>query len=399
MNNFNYQPDTDRQPIIVAALRTPIGKAHGALASLDAIELCTPVFKQLIDNMHISPSLIDEVILGNAAGGGGNVARLAALAAGFPIDVPGLSVDRQCGSGLETIALASRLIQSGAGDCYLAGGVESVSTAPWRAQKPKHPGQIPRFYGRARFSTDEIGDPDMGVAAENVATKYGISRERQDAFALESHRRAIACINAGKFHSEIVPLQLDSKIIDQDECPRASTSIEALSLLKPVFVQTKGTVTAGNSCTLNDGACAVIVMARGLARKLGVQKGLRFVDATSQGVDPNLLGIGPVASTRKLLKRQPSLDLSAVKIIEFNEAFASQVLASLDQLSIDSERVNKEGGAIAIGHPFGASGSVLVTRLFHQSMQTAKDGELCIAMLGIAGGMGLSALFQWCANV
>lgn len=399
MTTFNYQPDADQRPIIVKAYRTPIGRALGSLAYVDAVGLVAPLISHLMQSVDISPDKIDDVILGNAVGGGGNIARLALLSAGLPLEVPGVSVDRQCGSGLETIMMASRLVQSGAGECYIAGGVESVSTAPMRAERPRHQGQAPRFYERARFAPDNIGDPEMGVAAENVAKKHSIGRERQDAFALESHRRAVASMEAGAFDDEIVPIQSHNSCVKLDECPRPSTSLEALSALPAIFEPEHGTVTAGNSCPLNDGASIIMVMSRRLARQCGITEGLVFIDGTSAGVDPNLLGLGPVPSTRKLLSRQPNIKLSDIKTIEFNEAFASQVLASLDQLSIDAAGVNKQGGALALGHPFGASGSILVTRLFSQSKQSAEDGALCAAMLGIAGGLGLIALFQWSNNV
>jgi acetyl-CoA C-acetyltransferase len=338
--------------------------------------------------------MIDDVILGNAAGGGGNIARLAALAAGLPINVPGVTVDRQCGSGLEAIIMASRMVQSGAGACFLAGGVESISRAPWRVEKPRRKTGLPRFYNRARFSPDELGDPEMGVAADNVARICKISRERQDAFALRSHQRAIASRDSGAFRQEIVPIKVKGALIAHDECPRRDTTLDALSALQPVFVA-DGTVTAGNSCPLNDGASMAIVMSRTLARDLRLSKGLAFVDAAAAGVDPNLLGLGPVESTKRLLKRHPSLALEHIDLIEFNEAFAAQVLGSLDLLTIAENRVNREGGALALGHPFGASGAILVTRLFAQSSRHDTNCALGMAMLGIGGGLGLSALFQW----
>lgn len=391
---YNYQPDSENQPVIVEALRTPIGRAYGSLAGIDGVHLLVPLMKRLLANPCLKGENIDEVIVGNATGGGGNIARLALLAAGLPIAVPGVSVDRQCGSGLESIIHAARLIQSQAGECYIAGGVESISTAPWRVEKPASLKQMPRFYARARFSPDEIGDPDMGIAAENVAVRWGISRERQDRFALRSHELAVAAIEAGYFADEIIPLSTAAGWIDQDECPRTTTSLKVLAGLTPAFVE-NGTVTTGNCCPLNDGAALVLIMSRKKARQLGYQHGLIFLDAASRGVDPNYLGTGPVASTRKLMSRQPKLSLPDISVIEFNEAFASQVLASLDCLGIDAGRVNKQGGAIALGHPYGASGAILVTRIYTQLIRGTLRGEaLALAMLGIAGGLGLTALFQ-----
>ena len=359
--SYAYQPDEDWQPVVVAAYRTPIGRAFGSLATVAAEDLLAPIIRRIVAETGIAPEAIDDVLVGNAAGGGGNIARLAALSAGLPIAVPGVAIDRQCGSGLEAIILAARLIQAKAGSCFLAGGVESVSTAPWRAERPKANGALPRFYGRARFSPDAIGDPDMGVAAENVAREFGITRQRQDEFALRSHRLAVKAAEAGLFRSETVEISTAQGLVERDECPRPTTSMEALANLKPVFLA-GGSVTAGNACPLNDGACLVLVISRGMARHLGIEKGLAFIDSAAAGVDPNLLGIGPVASSKQLLPRQPDLALSNIDAIEFNEAFAAQVLASLDQLEISPDAVNREGGAIALGHPFGAARARLGNR-------------------------------------
>ncbi|MGJ3262410.1 MAG: thiolase family protein [Salinarimonas sp.] len=388
-------PD-DREPIVVAARRTPIGRAGGALAEIEAADLAACVIRALIDETAIDPAGVHEVVLGNAAGGGGNIARLAALSAGLPIAVPGTSVDRQCGAGLEAIVTACRMIQAGAGDLYLAGGVESVSRAPWRVEQPRRPGALPRFYARARFAPDAIGDPEMGAAAENVARAYKITRSRQDAFALRSHERAIAAMDAGRFEDEIVAVATPAGSVRRDECPRRDTSLAALARLQPAFAE-GGSVTAGNACPLNDGAAIVLVATRARAREAGYEAGLAFVDAAAAGVDPNLLGIGPVASTGRLLARRPDLQLLRASAVEFNEAFASQVLASLGALGVPEEDVNRDGGAIALGHPFGASGAILVTRLFAQLVgrnARERSEREAFAMLGIAGGLGLTAAFR-----
>ncbi|PCK83214.1 acetyl-CoA C-acyltransferase [Rhizobium sophoriradicis] len=391
--SYAYQPDEDWQPVVVAAYRTPMGRAFGSLATVASEDLLSPIIRRIVAETGIAPEAIDDVLVGNAAGGGGNIARLAALSAGLPIAVPGVAIDRQCGSGLEAIIMAARLIQAKAGSCFLAGGVESVSTAPWRAERPKTNGALPRFYGRARFSPDAIGDPDMGVAAENVARAYGITRQRQDEFALRSHRLAVKAAEAGLFRPEIVEISTRHGLVERDECPRPTTSMERLANLKPVFLA-DGSVTAGNACPVNDGGCLVLVISRGMARSLGIETGLAFIDSAAAGVDPNLLGIGPVASTKKLLQRQPDLSLSGIGAIEFNEAFAAQVLASLDQLEIPADTVNREGGAIALGHPFGASGAILVTRLYSQLIRSGTPGATGLAMIGIGGGIGLTALFE-----
>lgn len=393
---LNFQPASDREPIIVEAWRTPVGKAYGMFSSLSMEALLAPLFNQILSGSRVSASQIDEVILGNATGGGGNIARLAALYAGLPDSVPAVTVDRQCGSGLEAVINACRLIQAGAGECYIAGGVESVSTAPWRVEKPQSIRQMPRFYARARFSPDEIGDPDMGIAAENVATKCGISRQRQDLFALRSHQRAVQAANNGLFDQEIVPVAVNGQPISQDECPRPAASLDALEKLAPVFTA-DGSVTAGNCCPVNDGASVLLIVSRKRALEMGYRCGLSFVDACSAGVDPNYLGLGPVPATQKLLSRQPGISLDDVSVIEFNEAFAAQVLGSLDALNIDEQRVNLQGGAIALGHPYGASGGIMVTRIFSQlirQQESQSAPQFAMAMLGIAGGLGLSALFK-----
>ncbi|MDA2808376.1 thiolase family protein [Nocardiopsis suaedae] len=388
----------DRRPVVLAALRTPVGRAGGALARVRAEDLLAPVLRAVLAESGAAPGDIDDVVVGNAAGGGGNVARLASLTAGLPVGVPGVTVDRQCGSGLEAVMQAARMVAAGAGDAYLAGGVESTSTAPWRAERPDRPTGMPRFYARARFSPEEVGDPEMGEAAENVARAYGVTRERQDGFALRSHRRAVAAAAEGRFAAETVPVPTRAGrvqgTVEQDECPRPDTSAEALARLRPVFAE-DGTVTAGNSCPLNDGASAMLVTSAARARALGARTALGFVDAASAGVDPNLLGIGPVESTRRLVERVPGLDVRTPRI-EFNEAFAAQVLASLDELGVDEESVNPDGGAIALGHPFGASGAILVTRLYSALVreETGGAGAQGLAMLGIAGGLGLTALFE-----
>lgn len=384
--------DETRQPVIIAALRTPIARAFGALGMVDVHDLAAPLIKALLAETNVAAGTIDDVIMGNAAGGGGNLARLAALTAGMPVDVAGQTVDRQCGSGLEAIIQACRLIAAGAGSYYIAGGAESVSTAPWRVHRPKKPGEMPQFFNKARFSPDEVGDPTMGIAAENVAKQYNITRERQDAFALQSHTRAVEAQKASSFDDEVVPLKTPQGLFEQDDCPRSGLSLQTLARLKPVFLE-KGSVTAGNACPLNDGASLVLVTSQAEAKRLGIGHGLHFIDSAVAGVDPNLLGIGSVASTRRLLARNPTVEMADFSLIEFNEAFAAQILASLDALEIKPDAVNRQGGAIALGHPFGASGAVMVTRLFFQ-MKGMPSGALALATMGIGGGMGLSSMFK-----
>ena len=385
LNGFS---DPARIPVIAAAFRTPIGRKGGSLAAVEPASLAAPLIRHILAETGLAPGAVDDVILGNAANSAGNLARLAALEAGLPVSVPGMTVDRQCGSGLEAIALAARLIAAGAGRFYLAGGTESTSRAHLRFRPPAEPGGTPEPVPRARMAPDSVGDPDMGIAAENVAAHAGISRARQDAFALESHRRAVAAQRAGRFDGEIVPVG----DIRSDECPRENTSLERLAALKPVF-RPDGTVTAGNACPVNDGAAVVLVTSLAEARTLGLSPLLEVVDSAVAGVDPNLLGLGPVPAMERLVARNPGLDAAKIPFVEFNEAFAAQVLASLDALGIDPAAVNRDGGALALGHPYGASGAILVTRLFAQ-MREEPAGTEGLALMGIGGGMGIAALFR-----
>ncbi len=388
----NSSTDPARIPVIIAALRTPIGRVNGTLRDIEPSQLAAPLIARILRDTGVKASEIDDVLLGNAANSAGNLARLAALEAGLPVSTPGVTVDRQCGSGLEAITLAARMIQAGAGRFYLAGGTESASRAHIRLRPPLERGGELTPVKRARMAPDEIGDPDMGVAAENVATACKISRERQDAFALQSHRRSVEAAVAGRFAREIVPVETAAGSVSRDECPRANASLETLQRLKPVFVE-GGTVTAGNACPINDGAAVVLVTSLAEAQRLGVSFALEFVDAATAGVDPNLLGLGPVPAMQKLKARQSALDPAKVDFIEFNEAFASQVLGSLDQLDIAAERVNLDGGAIALGHPYGASGAILTVRLFSQMLASPKGTE-GLAMMGVGGGMGIVTLFR-----
>lgn len=389
---LNASSDPARTPVVIAALRTPIGRVNGSLATVEPASLAALLIERIIAETGIDRAEIDDVLVGNAANSAGNLARLAALEARLPVSIPGVTVDRQCGSGLEAIVLAARQIQAGAGRFYFAGGTESASRAHIRLKPPLARGEELQPVKRARMAPDFIGDPDMGVAAENVATVCGISRERQDQFALQSHERAVAADAAGRFAREIVPIPTPAGPVARDECPRASASAETLARLKPVFVK-GGTVTAGNACPVNDGAAMVLVTSLAEARRLGVSFALEFIDAATSGVDPNLLGLGPVPAMAKLRARNPALDLADIDFIEFNEAFASQVLGSLDQLGIAPARVNLDGGAIALGHPYGASGAVLVVRLFSQMLSAAPQSH-ALAMMGIGGGMGVVAQFQ-----
>jgi acetyl-CoA C-acetyltransferase len=381
----------DRQPVIIAARRTPVCRANGSLKELRAHQLLAPVLQQLLTDSHLSPAAVSDVVIGNAVGGGGNVARLALLEAGLPVDVPGLTVDRQCGSGLDAIVLAARLVAAGGNPVYLAGGVESISTAPLRAYR-NDDGE-PDFFARAQFVPLSYGDPDMGVAAENVAARCKVSRERQDALALRSHQRALAAAAAGHFSGEITRLETPAGTVSTDDGPRRGLNAAVLKRFPEAFVA-GGTVTAGNSCFDADAASAVVITSLQRARELGAADGLLVLATETAGVDPELLGIGAaVAAERMLASRGITAD--RVDLVEFNEAFASQTLACLDRLDIDPERVNLDGGALALGHAYGASGAVLVTRLLAQTRRAGNDGALALAMISIAGGMGTAALLRY----
>ncbi|MDP9887721.1 thiolase family protein [Pseudarthrobacter enclensis] len=381
----------DRQPVIIAARRTPVCPVNGALRSLRAHELLAPVLAALVADLALDPDSVADVVIGNAVGGGGNVARLALLEAGLPVSVPGITVDRQCGSGLDAIVLASRLVAAGGSPLYLAGGVESTSTAPLRAHRKDDGG--PEFYRRAQFVPHSFGDPDMGVAAETVAAEYGVGRERQDDFALASHRKALAATREGYFAGELVPLETPAGTVTSDGGPRRGLTAAVMARFPAAFVP-GGTVTAGNSCFDADAASAVVITSLARARELGVPDAMLVLGTATSGVAPQLLGIGAVPAAAEVLATA-GVAADELDLVEFNEAFASQTLACLDQLEIDPERANLDGGALALGHAYGASGAVLVTRLLAQARRMGTPGALGLAMISMAGGMGTAALLQY----
>ncbi|KQQ98750.1 acetyl-CoA acetyltransferase [Arthrobacter sp. Leaf141] len=381
----------DRQPVIIAALRTPVCRVNGPLRTVPAHELLAPVLRRLVSTTGLDPAAVADVVIGNAVGAGGNVARLALLAAGLPVGVPGMTVDRQCGSGLDAIALAARLVAAGGNPVYLAGGVESTSTAPLRA-RPDADG-TPRFYSRAQFVPAGFGDPDMGVAAENVAREYAVGRERQDALALASHGRALAAAAAGTFSGEIVSVAVGATEVSADDGPRRGLNNAVMARFPAAFVP-GGTVTAGNSCFDADAASAVVVTSLARARELNAADGLLVLGTATAGVDPAVLGIGAVPAARSVLAAA-GLAAAEVDLVEFNEAFAAQTLACLDLLGIAPELANADGGALALGHAYGASGAVLVTRLLAQARAQGVAGTLALALISMAGGMGTAALLRY----
>lgn len=376
----------DCAPVVIAARRTPIDNVGGRLARVPVEELAASVLAALVEDAGVNRKEVTDVILGNCWGPGGNPARVAALTAGLGERVCGLTVDRQCASGLEAILLAADRIRAGTGGVYLAGGVESPSTAPWRVRRPAGPGQLPRFYDRPPFAPAELGDPDMGAAAEAVSQQAGISRERQDAYAAASHARAVAAQQSGRFKAELVPVAG----LDHDQRPRSRLTAARLARFPPAFVE-GGAVTAGNCCGVSDGAAAVVVTTEKRRWQRGVS-GLRLVDWACVGVDPNRPGYGPVPAVRRVLERT-GLTVDDLGVVEVTESFAGQVLACLDALQLPEDRVCPDGGAIALGHPWGATGAVLMVRLFTHLVHHA-GRRYGLATLGVGGGMGVAVLVE-----
>jgi 3-oxoadipyl-CoA thiolase len=399
-----------RDAFILAAVRTPIGRYRGVLSPVRADDLAAAALTGLAQRAGLaSPeqlALVQEIFLGcaNQAGEDNrNVARMAALLAGFPDEVPAATVNRLCGSGLEAVAQGARLVRTGEADLVIAGGVEQMTRAPWAMAKPEAGFEGPpaifdtslgwRFPNprlAARFPLES-----MGETAENVAERYHIAREAQDAFALKSHQKAIAAQAAGVFDGEIWPVEVAQKKgpavrVDRDEGPRADTSLEKLAALKPVFRQ-GGTVTAGNASPLNDGAAALLIGDEAMVKRLGLTPMARVVATASAGVDPRVMGIGPVPASRKALARAgwKSGDLD---LIELNEAFASQALASVGELGLNAEKVNVNGGAIALGHPLGASGARILTTLVHEMRRRKARRGLAAMCIGV--GQGVAALLE-----
>lgn len=353
--------------MIVRACRTAIGKENGMHRETGAAELAAPVISRLAGKLDVP---IDDIILGNVVGPGGNVARYAALEAGLPLSVPGLTIDRQCSAGLDAIRLASALIKAEAGSCYIAGGTESASTSP--------------FSERARFAPEAIGDPDMGLAAEHVARKFNISREEQDAYALLSHQRSWDSEVQGIFKQEIIE--------GRDEVFSKKREMEKLlKRARPLFDRENGTVTAANSCAINDGAAGVLIMEASLARRYGFTPVLRVVDSTVSGVHPHFPGAAPIPAIETLLLRN-GLTVADIDLFEINEAFASKVTACAKALAIPYEKINIRGGALTLGHPYGASGAVLATRLFYEANRN--PFRYAVAAIGSGGGVGVAVLFE-----
>ncbi|GGD11798.1 thiolase family protein [Nocardioides daphniae] len=371
-------------PVIISAVRTPIGTAKHSLRDLTVEQLAGPVVAAAVRRTGLDAATVHDVVLGNCLGPGGNVARVSALAAGLPDTVPGLTVDRQCASGLAAIDLSAQLVRSGAG-LVVAGGVESASTAPWRFWPPVGDAE-PVRYERAPFAPTAADDLDMGLSNDLLAAEAGVTRARQDAYAARSHALAVAAQQRGAFADELLTVAG----VDRDDRPRAGLTPERLARLRPAFRE-GGTVTAGNSCGISDGAAAVAVVPAETQQRLGVP-GLRILATATSGVSPTRPGVGLVPATRLALQRA-GLTLDQVDVIELNEAFAGQVLACCDELELDPDRVCREGGALALGHPWGASGAVLMVRLFTQ-LVTRGQGRHGLAAIAAGGGMGVAAVVE-----
>ncbi|MBL8091244.1 MAG: acetyl-CoA C-acyltransferase [Anaerolineales bacterium] len=398
-------------PVIVDAIRTPIGALGGVLSSVRPDDMAAYVIKAIVDRNQIDPKLIEEVFLGCANQAGEDnrdVARMAVLLAGLPVEVGGVTVNRLCASGLNAINMAARAIKAGEGEIYIAGGVENMSRAPYSLPKAEAGFSFGNLtaYDTAlgwRYPNPKMkemyGTDSMGETAENIAAERPhITREKQDAFSVRSHQLAIKAIDSGRFKQEIIPISIpqkkgDAKIIDTDERPRRDTTMESLSKLKPAFKKEGGTVTAGNSSGLNDGASALLIMSESKAKALNLKPLARLVTSASAGVPPRVMGYGPIPATRKALSRA-GLSIKDIGLIEINEAFAVQALSVIEDLELNPEIVNVNGGAIAIGHPLGCSGARLVTTLVHE-MKNRGNVKYGVATLCVGVGQGEATVLEF----
>ncbi|HQL38767.1 MAG TPA: acetyl-CoA C-acetyltransferase [Anaerolineaceae bacterium] len=402
-----------KDAVLVDAIRTPIGALGGALAAVRPDDLAALAIRTIVERNALNPALVDEVYLGcaNQAGEDNrNIARMAVLLAGLPVEVPAVTLNRLCASGLAAVNTAARAIRAGEGDIFIAGGVESMSRAPYSLPKAAQAfpfGNLTAYdtalgwrYPNPRME-ELYGTEAMGETAENIAEMTGISRAQQDAFAVESHRRAIAAIDAGIFAEEIIPVPIPQKkgepvLVTTDERPRRDTSLESLARLRPAF-RKDGSVTAGNSSGLNDGAAAVLVMSAERAAALGLKPLARVVSAAAAGVPPRIMGMGPVPATRKALERA-GLQVADLGLVELNEAFAVQSLAVMGELGLAPEITNVNGGAIALGHPLGCSGARILTTLLHEMKRRAPQAKrpfYGLATLCVGVGQGEATIIEW----
>jgi 3-oxoadipyl-CoA thiolase len=393
---------------VVDAIRTPMGSYRGALSGVRPDDLAAHTIRAAVERGGVDPEEIADVYFGAANQSGEDnrdVARMASLLAGLPQSVPGATVNRLCASGLEAVNCAARAVRLGEGDLYLAGGVESMSRAPWVVEKPErglprgartmHDTTLGWRMVNPRMAELGVSTESMGETGENVAERYGVSREDQDAFALRSHRRAVAAAESGRFAEEIVPVEApkgrrETVLVEADEGPRPDASLERMAALRPVFRE-GGTVTAGNASTLNDGAACLLIASEAGVEKLGAEPLARVVASGVAGVDPAYMGIGPAVAVPRALAAA-GLELEQIDLIELNEAFASQVLACARELGVDEERLNVNGGAIALGHPLGCSGARLATTLVRELRH--REGRYGIATMCVGVGQGLATVFE-----
>ena len=401
------------EAVIVQAVRTPIGNHGGVLKDVRPDDMAALVIGEVVKRAGIDPAQVEEVYFGcaNQAGEDNrNVARMATLLAGLPTAVAAVTFNRLCASSLAAVNAAARAIVAGEGEAYIAGGVESMSRAPWAVPKAERAfpwGDVTMYDTTIgwRFPNpvlkEKFGNDSMGETAENIHAEKPISRQDQDAFSLQSHQRAVAAIDSGRFAEEIVPVSLrqrkgDPVVVDTDERPRRDSSLEALGKLRPAF-RSGGTVTAGNASGINDGAAAVLLMSREKAQELGIKPWARWVASAAAGVEPRTMGYGPIPATRKALARA-GLNLEDIGLIEINEAFAVQALAVMRELDIRQEITNVNGGAIALGHPLGCTGARIVCTLVHEMRRRAaqeKQPYYGLATLCVGVGQGEAAIFEW----
>jgi len=399
--------------VIVDALRTPIGALGGGLASVRPDDLAAMVIQALMERNKLDPANVDEVMLGCANQSGEdnrNVARMATLLAGLPVTVPAVTINRLCASGLEAVNQAARAIRAGDGEIFIAGGVESMSRAPYvfgKAEQAYAFGNLTLFDTAIgwRFTNPKLtelhGTDAMGITAENIAEEYHVSREEQDAFALASHQRAIAAMDSGKFAEEILPVSIPSRkgdpvVVAQDERPRRDTTMESLAKLKPAFKK-DGTLTAGNSSGINDGAAAVLMMSAEKAKALGLKPLARFVSSAVVGLEPRIMGLGPIGATRKALAKA-GLSIDQIGLAEINEAFAVQAATCMRELGLPHEITNVNGGAVALGHPLGCSGARIMVTLLHEMKRRAKTASAPfygLATLCVGVGQGEAMIVEW----
>jgi acetyl-CoA C-acetyltransferase len=385
--------------VVISGARTAIGRLGGAFQNFSASDLGAVAIKEAVQRAGVTPEQVEQVILGCVGQVMENayIARHAAIKAGLPIEVPAYTVNRICGSGLEAIHTAARWIECGDAQAIVAGGTENMTMMPYYVRNGRYGYRL--GHGRLEDGIQHLlGDPfskvHMGITAENVAEKFGVSREEQDEAGLRSQQRAVAAQEAGRFREEIVPVEVkagrETKVIDNDEHPRADTTMEALAKLRPAFKE-GGVVTAGNASGINDGAAAVVVTSRRRADELGLRPRLRLVARAEAGVEPSIMGTGPIPAVRKVMERA-GMTVDQMEVVELNEAFGSVAVACANELGLDWEKTNPNGGAIALGHPVGATGAILTVKLMYEMER--RQARFGLVSLCIGGGQGIAAIFE-----